>query len=100
MATEGNTDIWAKWLRAAVMVVAVLAAVPCVASETALVRFRPEVVVSGAVVRMADVADIHAADPEWVDRVGAVTLHPAPAAGRSVKIDYESIRSRLIAQGI
>jgi len=68
-------------------------------AEAALIRIREQADTSSSVVRLGDVADIHDANPEVVRRLSAVTLIPAPPAGRSLPIDFELIRERLVAQG-
>ena len=68
--------------------------------EAAVLRFRPAVQVSGGVVRVGDVAEVTDADEAELDKLKAITLVPAPSAGRSVRVDYEVVRSRLTAQGV
>lgn len=51
-------------------------------------------------IRLSDIADIDAADPQLQRQLAAVTLGPAPAAGRKMRITQQTIRQRLLAQGI
>ena len=65
----------------------------------ALIVLKDSVEVSTAVVLLGQVAELHDADEKLVARLAAVTLFPAPAAGRSKAVNFESIRNRLVAQG-
>lgn len=82
------------------VVVVLLATWWVTTAEAAMIRFRSPVTVAGAVVRLADVAEIQDADEILAARLGAVTIAPAPAAGRELRLDFESVRSRMSAQGI
>lgn len=73
----------------------------CTASaEAVLIRLKPSVTVSAPVVRLGDVADIQDADAEMAARLSAVTLSPAPGVARSLRLEFEAIRGRLVAQGV
>lgn len=69
-------------------------------ANAALVQFRSVVTVGSPVVRLMDVADIRDASGELAHRLEEVELCPAPAAGRSHRLDFETIRGRLAARGI
>lgn len=68
-------------------------------ADAALIRIREQADTTGSVIRLGDVADIHDANPEVVRRLSAVTIVPAPPAGRTLPIEFEMIRERLVAQG-
>src|SRR5579863_908348 len=65
----------------------------------AMIVLKDSVEVSTAVVLLSQVAEIHDADEALAARLGAVMLFPAPAAGRSRSVDYDTVRSRLASQG-
>ena len=68
--------------------------------EAAVLRFRPAAQVSGGFVRIGDVADVTDADEAELEKLKSITLVPAPSAGRSIRVDYEAVRSRLTAQDV
>ncbi len=70
------------------------------AAEAAIIKLHPQAYVLGRVVRLGDVADVHDADEQLVARLQGVTLAPAPVDGRTVHLDFETIRGRLTAHGL
>jgi flagella basal body P-ring formation protein FlgA len=68
-------------------------------SQGAMIVLKDSVEVSTAVVLLGQVAEIHDADAELVQRLAGVMLFPTPAAGRSKAVDFETIRGRLASQG-
>ena len=65
-----------------------------------MIRFRRTAYVTGSVVRLGDVADIHDADVVAEEQLKAIVLAPAPAPGRQTVLEFVSIRSRLQARGV
>ncbi len=51
-------------------------------------------------IRLGDVARIDDADPQLSRQLSAVTLGPAPAPGRKLRISQQMIRDRLLVHGI
>jgi flagella basal body P-ring formation protein FlgA len=74
-----------------------LFALPLAAAE---VRLRSSAVAAGAVIRLADVADISAADSALVEALGEIPLCPAPAAGRERSLHQHEIRVLLGLSGV
>lgn len=70
-----------------------------VAARAAIIELREQVSVSSSVVQLGHIAQIHDADEKLVARLAAATLFPAPSAGRSKAVDFETIRARLVSQG-
>jgi flagellar basal body P-ring formation protein FlgA len=62
--------------------------------------FRPNATVSGSTVTLKDVATISGGDATTVARLEMTVLGPAPAPGRTSRIDFDEIRSRLEATGL
>ncbi|HEV8070021.1 MAG TPA: flagellar basal body P-ring formation chaperone FlgA [Planctomycetaceae bacterium] len=62
--------------------------------------FRSNASVSGSTVMLRDVATVSGADAEAVKRLEQTVLGPAPAPGRSTRLDFDEMRSRLEATGI
>lgn len=65
----------------------------------AIIVLKDSVEVSTAVVQLGQVAEIHEVDEALAAKLAGVTLFPAPAAGRSKAVDFETIRGRLASQG-
>ena len=65
----------------------------------AMIVLKDSVEVSTAVVLLSQVAEIHDADEAQAAKLGAVMLFPAPSAGRSKSVDFDTVRSRLASQG-
>jgi flagella basal body P-ring formation protein FlgA len=51
-------------------------------------------------IRLGDIARIDDADPKVARQLAGVTLGPAPAEGRKLRITQQAIRERLIANGV
>jgi flagella basal body P-ring formation protein FlgA len=81
------------WLAACV---AFLGAAP---ASTAIIRLQESAIVEGAVITLADVADVLHPDTDVIARLGGATLAPAPAPGRKLRLDFTTIRGRLAALG-
>jgi flagella basal body P-ring formation protein FlgA len=64
-----------------------------------MIVLKDSVEVSTSVVLLGQVAEIHDANEAQAARLAAVMLFPAPAAGRSRAVDFETVRSRLASQG-
>jgi flagellar basal body P-ring formation protein FlgA len=69
-------------------------------AEAALIRFKAAAEVRSSIVRLGDVAEVADADPQRQRQLEQIALRPAPGEGRSVRLDFDSIRSRLIAHGV
>lgn len=69
-------------------------------AQAATIRLRPSAVVTATVIELGDVADIEDSDAELVEKLRHVTLAPAPAAGRKLRLDFAQIRSKLASQGV
>jgi len=74
-----------------------LFALPLTAAE---VRLRSSAVAAGAVVRLADVADITSQDPALSEALGEIPLCPAPAAGRERSLHQYELRQLLKVSGV
>jgi flagella basal body P-ring formation protein FlgA len=74
-----------------------LFALPLSAAE---VRLRSSAVAGGAVVRLADVADITSPDPALSEALGEIPLCPAPAAGRERSLHQQEVRVLLTLSGV
>jgi flagella basal body P-ring formation protein FlgA len=73
---------------------------PTVDALAAIVRFRAEVKSAKPLVRLVDIAEVAAATPTEQARLEGLAIAPAPAAGRSVRLDFADVRSRLEALGV
>jgi flagella basal body P-ring formation protein FlgA len=62
--------------------------------------FRSTANVSGSTVMLRDVATVSGNDAETVKRLEQTVLGPAPAPGRSTRLDFDEMRSRLEATGV
>lgn len=67
-------------------------------AQGAIIRLKDRVTPQGPLIRLADVAEISDADPAAVARLGAITLQPA--TGKPLRVDFDLVRSRLIAHGV
>ncbi|HID20940.1 MAG TPA: hypothetical protein EYP14_00870, partial [Planctomycetaceae bacterium] len=83
-----------------VLIGTVFVAASADAGSATMIRFRRTAHVTGSVVRLGDVADIHDADVVTEERLKAIVLAPAPAPGRQTILEFVSIRSRLHARGV
>lgn len=63
------------------------------------IRLKSRAVTASSLVRMGDVAEITAADPQWAQSCRNVVLAPAPPSGGRLQISFDEIRSRLHARG-
>ncbi len=69
--------------------------------DAAVVELREQAsITQKGMIELADVAQIIDADPLVVQRLQRLALSPAPAAGRTLRLSFEDIRSRLQAHGV
>lgn len=67
----------------------------------AVVEFKEHAIVDpSAVIRLRDVARVNDVDPAVRIHLEEITLAPPPAAGRTVRLNFDDIRSRLLAHGV
>ncbi|MDX1969144.1 MAG: flagellar basal body P-ring formation chaperone FlgA [Planctomycetaceae bacterium] len=79
----------------------VLFAVVGATCDAAIVELRDQATITQrGMIELGDVAQVSDADPLIVQRLQQITLSPAPLAGRSVRLSFEDIRSRMQAQGV
>ncbi|HXY33756.1 MAG TPA: flagellar basal body P-ring formation chaperone FlgA [Planctomycetaceae bacterium] len=69
-------------------------------AEATEICFRATASVSGPIVRLKDVATVSGDDPQTVKRLEQTELGPAPAPGRSSRLEFDQMRSRLEAAGL
>lgn len=69
-------------------------------AEAAEVRLRSSALCRATVVRLGDVAEIHADDPEVVADLSSIALFPAPAGGASRQLNHEQVRALLSISGV
>lgn len=84
--------------RTVVLLIVVAGCLAAGSARGAVVRLKDRVETTGPVIRLADVAEISDVDPQVVARLGAITLQPS--TGKPVRVDFDLIRSRLIAHGV
>ena len=65
-----------------------------------MIRINAQAEVSGTLIRLGDVADVREVDEADRNRLLAIELAPAPAAGRSLQLEFALLRSRLVAHGV
>ena len=65
-----------------------------------LVQFKSPVSVASSVIRLGDIADIQDADPSLVTRLQSLSVAPAPSTGKTLQLDFDQIRQRILIQGI
>ncbi|WP_459555113.1 flagellar basal body P-ring formation chaperone FlgA [Lacunimicrobium album] len=53
-----------------------------------------------AMITLGDIAEIRDEDPQRVEAWKAINIHPAPASGKEVLLDYTTITNRLQASGM
>src|SRR4051812_28961540 len=70
------------------------------AAKGAEVRLRSAAVCGGTVTRVADVAEVFAADHRVANALADIPLCPAPAAGQSRVVSQEEIRQLLDLSGV
>jgi hypothetical protein len=68
-------------------------------AQAAELRLRASVDCAGPIVRLADVAEVSAADPTSVGALKQVMLCPSPAAGTQRSLGQEEIRQLLVLSG-
>lgn len=83
-----------KWLLSFMTVVSVAG------TNAAEVRLRSAAVCSGSVARVADVAEVFAADHRVADSLAEIPLCPAPAAGQSRVLSQDDVRQLLALSGV
>jgi flagella basal body P-ring formation protein FlgA len=70
-------------------------------SSAAVIDVREKVAVApGTLLRLKDVAQITESDPLRAAALAEITLGPAPSEGRSQRVTFEDVRSRLLFHGI
>ena len=71
------------------------------ASAATMIELRDQVTLPAQpLIRLQDVARISDLNPQTVEQLGQINLVPAPAAGRSVRVSFDDVRSSLQARGI
>src|SRR4051812_49434992 len=70
------------------------------AAKGAEVRLRSAAVCGGSITRVADVAEVFAADHRVANALADIPLCPAPAAGQSKVVTQEEIRQLLDLSGV
>ncbi len=83
----------------AVLVVLISSLIPH-ASYATVIRLRENATAGSTLVTLGDVAEISETDEENATRLKRLTLAPAPAAGRSLRIDIDRVRRELTLRGI
>lgn len=68
--------------------------------DAAEVRLRSSAVCAGSVVRLADVAEVHASDPELASALSEVPLCAAPAKGSQRQFTQHDVRQLLALSGV
>jgi len=69
-------------------------------SSAAEVRLRPTATCGSTVVRLADVAEIEAADASLAAALGEIPLCPAPAVGGERSLSQHDVRQLLVLSGV
>ena len=64
------------------------------------IRFRERAVARGTLIRLKDIARVLEADESLRRQLEETVIGPAPVPGRTVKLDFSEIRSRLQAMGV
>lgn len=77
--------------------ICVMTAAPC---DAAVIDVRSSATVSSGLVRLGDVADVDDADPKEQMQLEAVSLGPAPAPGKKLRVTQQAIRQRLLSHGV
>ncbi len=68
--------------------------------DAAVIQLRKSATVSATVITLGDVADIRDSSPEFAAQLQRVVLAPTPPFGRTLQLDFATIRSRMQSQGI
>jgi flagellar basal body P-ring formation protein FlgA len=82
------------------LVVGGLLACARVSNGATEICFRPAANVTGPTVTLKDVASVSGTDAETQKRLEQTVLAPAPAPGRSARLEFEDMRSRIEAAGL
>ncbi|MDA1018350.1 MAG: flagellar basal body P-ring formation chaperone FlgA [Planctomycetota bacterium] len=69
-------------------------------THAAIIRFKPTAQVDAAVIKLGDIADVTDPNPGYVARLRDILIAPAPEAGRTQRLTFDQIRSRLQAHGV
>jgi hypothetical protein len=69
-------------------------------AETAEVRLRSTVICEASIVRLGDVAEIHADDPALAASLSDIALLPAPTAGAARQLSQHQVRQLLAVSGV
>jgi hypothetical protein len=69
-------------------------------ATAAEVRLRSTVICSASIVRLSDVAEIVAEQPQAADELAAIVLFPAPQAGRIRQLDRHQVRQLMAFSGV
>ncbi len=64
------------------------------------VRLKPTATIDGSLVTLGDIAELSEADEATLQRFRGVTVSPAPAAGREMRITIDTLRRELALRGI
>ena len=79
----------------------VLLCVICVdEGAAATIRLRDSAEVGSSIITLGDVAEVTDRDANRAVRLQQITLAPAPGTERPLRLDFATIRSRLLAQGV
>jgi flagella basal body P-ring formation protein FlgA len=89
-----------KHLPMTALALGVVVACAGVSSGATEICFRANATVVGPTVTLKDVANVSGSDAETVKRLEQTPLAPAPAAGRSVRLEFEDVRLRIEATGL
>lgn len=73
---------------------------PTIDARAALVRMRPEARLTKPLIRLGDIAEVAAESPAEQARLEGLAIAPAPAAGRTLRLEFAEVRSRLEALGV
>lgn len=65
-----------------------------------LIAFRSKAVVESGIVTLKEVADIQATNPADRQKLSAVIVGPAPGPDRTMTLEFETVRSRLLSAGV
>lgn len=74
----------------------------CVCSrplDAGVIELKDQARARTGVIRLGDIATIHAADADQVEQLGDLVVAPSPAVGRMTRVGFEAIRQRLTAAG-
>lgn len=82
-----------------IMLAAIASLAWTTAARAAVLELKESATVATTIVCLGQVARIHDTDEKLVERLAAVTLFPAPPAGKTKVVEFETIRERLLSQG-